>query len=63
MRDLGCYGINYVMFFIQANVPYSEWFDIEAIQSFHKAILLEDFLDQLAPQYWPEGNRTGYCYR
>lgn len=23
---------------------------------------MEDFLSQLAPQKWPPGRRTGYCY-
>ena len=48
---------------LQANVPYSEWFDIEAVQKYHKALPLEEFMTKLAPQHWPEGRRTGYCYR
>ena len=36
---------------------------MEAVQSYHKALPLEDFLDQLAPYHWPQGNRAGYCYR
>ena len=48
---------------VQANVPFSEWFDIEPVESYHKALPLEDFMAQLAPQHWPEGQRIGYCYR
>ena len=48
---------------VQANVPFSEWFEVEAVQQYHKALAMEDFLTQLAPQYWPQGQRAGYCYR
>ncbi|KAL5499922.1 hypothetical protein EMCRGX_G011394 [Ephydatia muelleri] len=46
----------------QGNVPYTEWFQLEPVQSYHKSLPMEDFLSQLAPQKWPPGRRTGYCY-
>ena len=47
----------------QRNVPFTEWFQLAPVQSYHKSLPLEDFLSQLAPEKWPPGNRTGYCYR
>jgi len=46
----------------QRNVPFTEFFRLDAILVHHRALLLEDFIDQLAPTHWPPGNRTGYCY-
>ncbi|XP_064393051.1 GDP-fucose protein O-fucosyltransferase 1-like isoform X2 [Halichondria panicea] len=45
------------------NVRFTDWFELEPVQSYHKAILMEDFLEQLAPTHWPPSQRTGYCYR
>ena len=47
---------------LQGNIPFTEWFQLEPIQSYHKSLPMEDFLSQLAPQKWPPGKRTGYCY-
>ncbi len=47
----------------QKNVRFTDWFELEPVQSYHKAILMEDFLEQLAPTHWPPSQRTGYCYR
>lgn len=47
----------------QRNVPFTDWFQVAPIQSYHKAILLQDFLQHLAPSKWPPGQRRGYCYR
>ena len=48
---------------LQANVPYSEWFEVKAVQNYHKSLSLEDFMTQLASLHWPVGQRAGYCYR
>lgn len=48
---------------LQRNVPFTEWFQLAPVQSYHKSLPLEDFLAQLAPERWPPGKRTGYCYR
>ena len=52
-----------LLFFTKGNVPFGEWFDIEEVEKYHKVLALEEFMAQLAPQHWPEGYRTGYCYR
>ncbi|XP_035667533.1 GDP-fucose protein O-fucosyltransferase 1-like [Branchiostoma floridae] len=45
------------------NVPFSEWFKVEPLQSYHRVVSMEAFLEQLAPVHWPPGRRKGYCWR
>ena len=35
---------------------------MEPLQEYHRVILAKDFMRDLAPKYWPPGNRTGVCY-
>lgn len=44
------------------NVPFSDFFQVEPLQSYHRVILAEDFMKHLAPTYWPKGKRHGYCW-
>ncbi|XP_033739248.1 uncharacterized protein LOC117326599 [Pecten maximus] len=44
------------------NVPFNEWFDVTSVGEYHRVITAEDFMEKLAPKYWPQGNRTGYCF-
>lgn len=44
------------------NVPFGEWFDVAKVGEYHRVITAEDFMERLAPKYWPKGNRTGYCF-
>lgn len=44
------------------NVPFDEWFKVDAIKEYHRVILADDFMKHLAPAHWPPGNRTGFCY-
>ncbi|KXJ14782.1 GDP-fucose protein O-fucosyltransferase 1 [Exaiptasia diaphana] len=44
------------------NIPFTDFFQIAPLQNYHRVILLEDFLRELAPKYWPVGNRKGYCW-
>ena len=46
----------------QQNVPYSDFFELEPLQEYHRTLPLHEFMRQLAPTHWPPGNRTGYCY-
>ena len=47
----------------QKNVPFTDYFELEPVQSYYKSLPLEDFMEQLAPDHWPPSKRTGYCYR
>lgn len=44
------------------NIPFDDWFKVKPLSTYHAVILAEDFLTFLAPNYWPPGNRTGWCY-
>jgi len=51
-----------LVIFQQKNVPFSDFFQVEPLQSYHRVILAEDFMKHLAPTYWPKGKRCGYCW-
>ncbi|KAK7501154.1 hypothetical protein BaRGS_00007639 [Batillaria attramentaria] len=44
------------------NIPFDEWFRLEAVQQYHRAITAETFMRTLAPKVWPEGKRIGWCW-
>ncbi|CAF1180340.1 unnamed protein product [Adineta steineri] len=44
------------------NIPYSEWFQIESLRSYHRVIDAEDFMQNLAPRIWPPESRIGFCW-
>ena len=66
-RTCYMFFINVVLFFVfllfqQKNVPFSDFFQVEPLQSYHRVILAEDFMKHLAPTHWPKGTRRGYCW-
>ncbi|XP_068678139.1 LOW QUALITY PROTEIN: GDP-fucose protein O-fucosyltransferase 1-like [Montipora foliosa] len=44
------------------NIPFSDFFQVEPLRSYHRVILAEDFMKHLAPSHWPKGKRHGYCW-
>ncbi|XP_064626465.1 GDP-fucose protein O-fucosyltransferase 1-like [Lineus longissimus] len=43
------------------NVPFDDFFQVKPLREYHKVILAEDFMASLAPEYWPPGERSGWC--
>ena len=48
--------------FWQRNVGFDEWFQIEAVQEYHRVMTAESFMKDLASSVWPEGKRIGWCW-
>ncbi|KAL4235589.1 GDP-fucose protein O-fucosyltransferase 1 [Mactra antiquata] len=44
------------------NVRFTDWFRFEPLTEYHRVIVAEDFMEYLADEVWPVGNRTGFCF-
>ncbi|XP_011633785.1 GDP-fucose protein O-fucosyltransferase 1 [Pogonomyrmex barbatus] len=43
-------------------VPFDTYFNVSQVQNCHKAILMEDFMIDVAPKIWPPEKRISFCY-
>lgn len=43
-------------------VPFDTYFQIEPLQAYHRVITMERFMQELAPEIWPAGQRSAFCY-
>ncbi|XP_067633640.1 GDP-fucose protein O-fucosyltransferase 1 [Eurosta solidaginis] len=43
-------------------VPFDTYFQVDALQDYHRVILMSDFIQQLAPAIWPIDKRISFCY-
>ncbi|XP_075533910.1 O-fucosyltransferase 1 isoform X3 [Dermacentor variabilis] len=44
-------------------VPFDTYFKVEPLAKYHRVIIMERFMKDLAPSIWPPGNRTVFCYQ
>lgn len=47
---------------LQKNIPFSEFFEVAPLHEYHRVLLMEEFLENIAPKCWPVGKRIGYCW-
>ena len=40
-------------------MPFTDYFDLSTIRSYHKVVTMEIFMKELAPVVWPAGHRAG----
>ncbi|EZA62421.1 hypothetical protein DMN91_003426 [Ooceraea biroi] len=43
-------------------VPFNAYFNVSQVQSCHKVLLMEDFMEFVAPKIWPPEERVSFCY-
>ncbi|XP_043253909.1 GDP-fucose protein O-fucosyltransferase 1 [Colletes gigas] len=43
-------------------VPFDKYFNVSQVQSCHKAILMEDFMNGIAERIWQPKERVSFCY-
>lgn len=43
-------------------VPFDTYFNVSQVQNCHKALLMEDFMRDIAPRVWPPEERVSFCY-
>uniref|UniRef100_A0A8D9ARH9 GDP-fucose protein O-fucosyltransferase 1 n=1 Tax=Cacopsylla melanoneura TaxID=428564 RepID=A0A8D9ARH9_9HEMI len=43
-------------------VPFDTYFQVEPLESYHRVMTMEKFMQDIAPHIWPPQTRTAFCY-
>ncbi|KAF6214595.1 hypothetical protein GE061_009338 [Apolygus lucorum] len=43
-------------------VPFDTYFQVEPLQKYHRVVLMEEFMRDIAPTLWPPEKRVSFCY-
>ncbi|KAI4464501.1 gdp-fucose protein o-fucosyltransferase 1 [Holotrichia oblita] len=43
-------------------VPFDTYFKVENLEEYHRVILMEKFMEEIAPSLWPPEKRISFCY-
>ncbi|XP_014204453.1 GDP-fucose protein O-fucosyltransferase 1 [Copidosoma floridanum] len=43
-------------------VPFDTYFNVSELEKYHRVILMEDFMRDIAPVHWPPEERIAFCY-
>ncbi|XP_065647338.1 GDP-fucose protein O-fucosyltransferase 1 isoform X3 [Hydra vulgaris] len=50
------------MIYKSLQINFDRWFKVNPLQSYHRVILMEEFMEKLSPKIWPPDKRKGFCY-
>lgn len=43
-------------------IPFDKYFQVEPLLDYHRVVLMQEFMDKLAPTVWPAEERVSFCY-
>ena len=43
----------------QVQVPFDKYFKVEPLSKYHRVLLMEEFMQKIAPMLWPQERRIG----
>lgn len=52
-------GPKLLRWYFQIQVPFDTYFQVEPLEQFHDVVLMNDFMQNEAPEIWPPEKRTG----
>lgn len=43
-------------------VPFDTYFNVDALQTFHRVVTMHRFMENIATEIWPPEKRIAFCY-